>query len=348
MAYVGTPRYLGSDQATLASIIQGEAGNQGLVGMQAVGAVISNRAASNFSGYGGDVISQALAPRQFQGQNANYSQNAWDVAGNVLNGTNPDPTGGATSYANPSTSTPGNWGSRLTPQNSLQIGDHFFTDNQNGVPFTPNVGSGIANGPADTSSGLAAGPAGINPSTGEPDNPFAGSTVGASSGGFAPIGDTGFARTDQNFFGPFTGASADASSFSTDGSAGGPGFSQAGSGVASGAGAGAASTGSAGAGAPTSSSGSSSGGEGKATTVVGVSNTFFGDLNTWISQTLQRFGAAFQTALGASENSIATFFGGIANWFTRGFLIILGAVLIILAIIAMTGRSVTQVVAKGA
>lgn len=136
----------------------------------------------------------------------------------------------------------------------------------------------------------------------------------------------------------------------TDGSAGGAGFTQAGSGVASGAGAGAASTGSgvpASAGA-TSSSGSSSGGEGKATAVVGVSNTFFGDLNTWISQTLQRFGAAFQTALGASENSIATFFGGIANWFTRGFLIILGAVLIILAIIAMTGRSVTQVVAKGA
>lgn len=151
MSYVGTPSYLGDPQSTLASILQGEAGNQGLVGMQAVGGVISNRAALNFSGYGSDPLSQALAPNQFQGQNTAFSPDAYSVAGDILNGTNPDPTGGATFYANPSAST-ANWATNLNSSNALQIGAHFFTNNTSGIPF---FGSQTANtGTTDVSNTL--------------------------------------------------------------------------------------------------------------------------------------------------------------------------------------------------
>jgi hypothetical protein len=149
VAYVGTPSNLGSNQATIASIIQGEAGGQGLTGMQAVGAVIANRAnAGTFPG-GSSILGVALAPNQFQGQNANYSTDAWNVAGAVLNGTNPDPTGGATYYANPGASS-ASWATNLNSSNALKIGDHYFTDNTNGTPFTGSGAAATTDGSGDS------------------------------------------------------------------------------------------------------------------------------------------------------------------------------------------------------
>jgi hypothetical protein len=134
----GTPS---GDLTALAGFIQGEAGNQGVAGMDAVAGVFQNRVNENFNGYGADFQSQLMANSQFQGW-AQPSQNAYTVAQNLQNGNLQDPTSGATYYANPAFSTPGNWGSRLNSGNSLQIGDHFFTDNTNGIPFS-GAGSGL-------------------------------------------------------------------------------------------------------------------------------------------------------------------------------------------------------------
>lgn len=135
MAYVGTPRYLGNDLQTLASIIQGEAGGEGLLGMQAVADVIRNRAGKNFSGYGSDLLDQALARNQFQGQSAKASPEAIAVAQQLQSGTLPDAAGSALYYANPGAST-ASWARNLNAGNALKIGNHYFTDNANGVPYS--------------------------------------------------------------------------------------------------------------------------------------------------------------------------------------------------------------------
>lgn len=134
MAYVGTPRYLGSDIDTLASILQGEAGGEGLRGLQAVASVIQNRAKQNFSGYGSSLASQALARNQFQGQSSNPSAEARQVAQALVGGQLPDVTGGALYYANPGASTAA-WARRLNDTNALKIGNHYFTNNADGQPF---------------------------------------------------------------------------------------------------------------------------------------------------------------------------------------------------------------------
>lgn len=141
MSYVGTPRYMGSDLQTLASILQGEAGGEGPQGLQAVASVIQNRANQNFSGYGNSLIDQALARNQFQGQSPNPSPEALAVAQQLASGNLSDPTHGALYYANPGASS-ASWARNLNPSNSLQIGNHYFTDNTNGNPF-----AGVAPGP---------------------------------------------------------------------------------------------------------------------------------------------------------------------------------------------------------
>lgn len=158
MAYVGTPSYLGNDIDTLASIIQGEAGGEGLQGMQAVANVIQNRANNNFSGYGTSPVAQALARKQFQGQ-GRAGPAARSVAEQLVSGQLPDVTGGALYYANPVDSTAG-WARRLNSGNALKIGNHYFTDNDQGTPFQPSaVGQTIAapagGAPAVTSGGGA-------------------------------------------------------------------------------------------------------------------------------------------------------------------------------------------------
>lgn len=135
MAYVGTPRLFGSDLETLASILQGEAGGEGLKGLQAVGSVIQNRAKKNFSGYGTSLLDQALARNQFQGQSTKIGPEARTVAEQLVGGRLPDVTGGALYYANPGAST-ASWARRLNDANALKIGNHYFTDNANGAPFS--------------------------------------------------------------------------------------------------------------------------------------------------------------------------------------------------------------------
>lgn len=136
MAYVGTARRRGSARDTLASVIQGEAAGEGLTGMRAVAGVIGNRARTNFSGHGNDYVSQATARMQFQGQ-ATPGAQAYQVADELLAGTLQDPTGGALYYANPGAST-ARWARNLDASNSLVIGNHYFTDNAEGRPFTGN------------------------------------------------------------------------------------------------------------------------------------------------------------------------------------------------------------------
>jgi hypothetical protein len=148
MAYVGTPRFLGNARDTLASIIQGEAGGEGVRGMQAVAQVISNRASQNFSGYGSDLVSQALAPHQFQGQSGTPSAAAYQVADQALSGSLPNVVGsGAVNYANPGAST-ASWARNLSSDNSFQLGNHFFTDNTRGRPYSPDLTTSTGNNAA--------------------------------------------------------------------------------------------------------------------------------------------------------------------------------------------------------
>jgi hypothetical protein len=170
MAYVGTPRYQQSNVYTLASILQGEAGGQGRTGMLAVASVMQNRASMNFSGYGGDIISQALAPHQFQGQ-AVPGSTAMGVANDLLSGNVSDITGGATYYANPGASS-ASWARNLNPSNALQIGAHYFTDNTRGIPFTGNPDfASVANSytPVSNYSGISPTGFGLDPSVTAPD-----------------------------------------------------------------------------------------------------------------------------------------------------------------------------------
>jgi len=134
MAYVGTPSRYGSELDTLASILQGEAGGEGLRGLQAVADVIRNRANQNFSGFGSGLLDQALARNQFQGQSSRIGPEARQVAEQLQNGTLPDVAGDALYYANPGAST-AKWARNLNSSNALKIGNHYFTDNANGVPF---------------------------------------------------------------------------------------------------------------------------------------------------------------------------------------------------------------------
>jgi hypothetical protein len=75
----------------LAGFIQGEAGNQGVLGMQAVAGVMGNRTASDFNGYGSSLQSQLMQASQFQGWQTPSPQ-AIAVAQQLQNGTLVDPT----------------------------------------------------------------------------------------------------------------------------------------------------------------------------------------------------------------------------------------------------------------
>lgn len=177
MAYVGTPRLLGSDIETLASILQGEAGGEGLQGMQAVANVIQNRANQNFSGYGKSLLEQALAKNQFQGQSSKVGPEAKAVAAQLASGGVPDVTGGALYYANPGAST-ASWARRLNDQNALKIGNHYFTNNAKGEPFAGNPYAGLPDGPKGQESypGLGGAPTGLASATSPQGGILAGGT----------------------------------------------------------------------------------------------------------------------------------------------------------------------------
>lgn len=101
-----------TDQQLLAITLVGEAGGEGVMGMQAVGNVIMNRKRTNYGG-NGTVSEVILAPKQFSmwngqtvssvyasnSQKSTYDQ-AYTIAGQLLNNQAGDLTHGATSYLN--------------------------------------------------------------------------------------------------------------------------------------------------------------------------------------------------------------------------------------------------------
>ena len=124
------------DRELLARILMAEAGNQGPVGMTAVGNVIMNRA--NTTGYGDGIRGVIMKPGQFspmnsvtgyargeQGQNIDSlrpSETHYMVADALLSGNAGDITGGATHFFNPDISSP-SW---AEGKDFTRIGDHVF------------------------------------------------------------------------------------------------------------------------------------------------------------------------------------------------------------------------------
>ena len=124
------------DRELLARILMAEAGNQGPVGMTAVGNVIMNRA--NTTGYGDGIRGVIMRPGQFspmnsvtgyaggeQGQNIDSlrpDETHYMVADTLLSGNAGDLTGGATHFFNPDISNP-SW---AEGKDFSRIGDHVF------------------------------------------------------------------------------------------------------------------------------------------------------------------------------------------------------------------------------
>ena len=124
------------DRELLARILMAEAGNQGPVGMTAVGNVIMNRA--NTTGYGDGIRGVIMRPGQFspmnsvtgyaggeQGQNIDSlrpDETHYMVADTLLSGNAGDLTGGATHFFNPDFSNP-SW---AEGKDFSRIGDHVF------------------------------------------------------------------------------------------------------------------------------------------------------------------------------------------------------------------------------
>tara|TARA_R110002167_G_scaffold348496_2_gene559852 strand:- start:17 stop:1504 length:1488 start_codon:yes stop_codon:yes gene_type:complete len=124
------------DRELLARILMAEAGNQGPIGMTAVGNVIMNRA--NTTGYGDGIRGVIMRPGQFspmnsvtgyaggeQGQNIDSlrpDETHYMVADTLLSGNAGDLTGGATHFFNPDISNP-SW---AEGKDFSRIGDHVF------------------------------------------------------------------------------------------------------------------------------------------------------------------------------------------------------------------------------
>lgn len=154
-----------SERDLLAKTLMAEAGNQGPLGMLAVGSVIMNRA--NQRGYGDGIQGVIMKPGQFspwnsvtgyaggeQGQDMAKIQptrEAYQIADALMSGEYDDPTGGATHFYNPDISQP-KWG---RGGDWLRIGDHVFGRADAGkgdTQMTPQRGL-LAQGPTISTRG---------------------------------------------------------------------------------------------------------------------------------------------------------------------------------------------------
>jgi hypothetical protein len=105
--------YTQADVNAMANMMAGEAGNQGVKGMAAVGAVAGNRAIANYNNYGQSIQSQLSKPGQFLGYNNSNANSimkgtdpqskalagqALSTAQGVLSGGIPSPVGTATDF----------------------------------------------------------------------------------------------------------------------------------------------------------------------------------------------------------------------------------------------------------
>jgi spore germination cell wall hydrolase CwlJ-like protein len=142
-----TTNHISIDQEemlAMALTMWGEARNQGVEGMRAVGHVIKNRADSNHPKmFGTGIEGVALAPKQFSAWNAGdpnrdkmlniqdlkpgmpgYDEwlEAQELAEKIIQGRDPDPTDGSLYYHTTAVN-PG-WAKTIDPV--AQIGDHLF------------------------------------------------------------------------------------------------------------------------------------------------------------------------------------------------------------------------------
>jgi hypothetical protein len=58
-------------------------------------------------------------------------------------------------------------------------------------------------------------------------------------------------------------------------------------------------------------------------------------IGDWIKEIMSGFGQETDKVLGAGQNAVANYFGGISNWFVRAFLIFLGIVLVAIGLIVL-------------
>lgn len=131
MAYVGTPKKLGSPIETIASILTGESSTPN--GRRAVLNVMINRASENFSNYGTTVLEQALAPMQFQGQTIPPDKRAWDIANEWATGKLPSIVGNALYYAAPQGTT-AKWAlDALAKGQGIRVGGNYFWADDKGT-----------------------------------------------------------------------------------------------------------------------------------------------------------------------------------------------------------------------
>src|SRR4029077_558299 len=105
--------------------------------------------AQNLRGYGTTMEAQATRGTGVFGADSEFNgfkeQPASSIQGvqQAMQNAGKDLTGGATFFANPGASS-ASWARNLTRDNALKIGEHFFTDNTNGRPFS---GPGATAGP---------------------------------------------------------------------------------------------------------------------------------------------------------------------------------------------------------
>lgn len=150
-----------SERELLARIIQAEAGQEGELGMLAVGSVIRNRAAS--PSFGNTLNEVIMQPGQFSPMNSitgyaggeqgvdilniPVSDTAFSVADRVMSGQYEDPTGGALNFVNPDISQP-KWMNTMTGKK--KIGNHLFGTAGGAPPDSSALGIAINNPPTQT------------------------------------------------------------------------------------------------------------------------------------------------------------------------------------------------------
>lgn len=151
---------------------------------------------------------------------------------------------------------------------------------------------------------------------------------GTPSSGFGGNGDSvSSAGTFDPYSGDYTSSYPDPNTaFNTSGT----GSTSTGSSSGSGA------THSSGGSATTGSTTSPSGDVGQGTPITqGLQQGTISAIGSWISGIESAFGSGLKSALTAGENAVGTYFAGLANWFARGFLIILGIVILAIGLIAL-------------
>lgn len=197
----------------LAGVIQGEAGSNPAAQF-AVASTMYNRmsTAGPYLGGGSGDVTQVVTPTQFNGYNSSPNSNAQSLADALWNGQAPPggSTGNAVFFAAPvqgnaSWAAPGS--ALYTSANSTNIGGNYFSDTQ-GAPSAnfaaPNyTGATVAQGPADSSSGLAAGSTdGSYLTQGGAADPYSGDYTSTY-----PNPNTAFATTSPSTTAPSTSSS---------------------------------------------------------------------------------------------------------------------------------------------